>query len=353
MIVMLALLIDWWVGEPPLRLHPVVWFGNYLKLAEGWRGDRYPLFLGGLTFFLGLGIVLGIVGELSLAIGQLPWLLRIIFTGILLKPAFAFRMLVREVMEIELALQQDLDQGRKRLAYIVSRDTTVLSAIEVRESALESLSENLSDSVVAPLFWFLVAGLPGAYVYRFVNTADAMWGYRDAKYEQWGKIAARMDDILNWIPARITGLWLLWFPGCDLLGTQLSLTNIAIPPNPPSKGGDMSNIKVPLFKGDLGDAVSWSNGGSQYRQPTIQQLCTESHKTPSPNSGWSMAAFAIRLGVHLGKPGVYVLNPQGADVDAAVSIAGIRWITRSGWVLALVMALLGLLRFEFRGWLYG
>jgi adenosylcobinamide-phosphate synthase len=198
------------------------------------------------------------------------------------------------------------------LAYIVSRDTTVLSAIEVRESALESISENLSDSVIAPLFWFLVAGLPGAYVYRFVNTADAMWGYRDAKYEKWGKIAARMDDALNWIPARITGLWLLWFPN--------SLPNRPLAPNP---------------------------GG------TIQLLCTESRKTPSPNSGWSMAAFAIRLGVHLGKPGVYVLNPSGADLDANMTIAGIRWLTRSGWVLALIMALLGVLRFESRGWLYG
>ncbi len=308
MSVMLALLIDWWVGEPPLWAHPVVWFGNYLKFAEGLRGDRFPLVLGGITFFLGVGIGLGIVGGLSLAIGQLSLPMRILVTGILLKPAFAFRMLVREVMEIELALQQDLDQGRKRLAYIVSRDTTVLSAIEVRESALESVSENLSDSVVAPLFWFLVAGLPGAYVYRFVNTADAMWGYRDAKYERWGKIAARADDILNWIPARITGLWLLWFPH--------SLPNRPLTPN---AGG-----KIP-------------------------QLRTESRKTPSPNSGWSMAAFAIRLGVHLGKPGVYVLNPQGADVDADVAIAGIRWITRSGWVLALIMALLGILRFEFRG----
>ncbi len=334
MSVMLALLIDWFVGEPPLRVHPVVWFGNYLKFAERLRGDRFPLFLGGLTFFLGVGIVLGIVGGLSLAIGQLPLPIRIFLTGILLKPAFAFRMLVREVMEIELALRQDLGQGRKRLAYIVSRDTTVLSAIEVRESALESVSENLSDSVVAPLFWFLVAGLPGAYVYRFVNTADAMWGYRDAKYERWGKVAARMDDVLNWIPARITGLWLLWFPN--------SLPNRPLAPN---TGGTRTEHQSPPVLGDL--------GGQQYVQPTIQQLRTESGKTPSPNSGWSMAAFALRLGVHLGKPGVYVLNPQGADVDAESSIAGIRWITRSGWVLALVMALLGILRFEFRGWLYG
>jgi adenosylcobinamide-phosphate synthase len=349
MSVMLALLIDWWVGEPPLWAHPVVWFGNYLKLAERLRGDRLPLFFGGLTFFLGVGIVLGMVVGLSYVIGQLPLPIRILLTGILLKPAFAFRMLVREVMEIESALQQDLDQGRKRLAYIVSRDTTVLSAIEVRESALESVSENLSDSVVAPLFWFLVAGLPGAYVYRFVNTADAMWGYRDAKYERWGKIAARMDDVLNWIPARITGLWLLYFP----VGARIPRPQ-TLPPtdNLPSTIGHNHPIDNDDTIGQLG-LVGWLRGLWARNARPYGVLCAESRKTPSPNSGWSMAAFALRLGVHLGKPGVYVLNPQGADVDAKSSIAGIRWITRSGWVLALVMALLGILRFEFRGWLYG
>jgi adenosylcobinamide-phosphate synthase len=347
MSVMLALLIDWWVGEPPLRVHPVVWFGNYLKFAERLRGDRFPLVLGGITFFIGVGVVLGIVGGLSYAIGQLPLSIRILLTGILLKPAFAFRMLVREVMEIELALQQDLEQGRKRLAYIVSRDTTVLSAIEVRESALESVSENLSDSVVAPLFWFLVAGLPGAYVYRFVNTADAMWGYRDAKYERWGKVAARMDDVLNWIPARITGLWLLYFP----VGARIPRPQI-MPPTDNLPITINHNNSIDGTIGQLGLA-GWLRGLWARNARPYAVLCAESRKTPSPNSGWSMAAFALRLGVHLGKPGVYVLNPQGADVDADSSIAGIRWITRSGWVLALVMALLGILRFEFRGWWYG
>ncbi len=312
MTILLALLWDWFVGEPPLWAHPVVWCGNYLKWAERWRGAKWAVFGGGVAWLIGVMLVGAIVVGVNWAIGQLPQVWQIPFTALLLKPAFAFRMLVREVTEIEAALVQDLDLGRQRLAYIVSRDTTVLSSIEVRESALESISENLSDSVIAPLFWFLVAGLPGAYVYRFVNTADAMWGYRDAKYEKWGKVAARMDDVLNWIPARITGIWLLWFPN--------SLPNRPLAPNP---------------------------GG------TIQQLRTESRKTPSPNSGWSMAAFAIRLGVHLGKPGVYVLNPSGADLDANMTIVGIRWITRSGWVLALIMAGLGALRFEFTGWLYG
>ncbi len=305
MIVLIALMIDWLVGEPPVKVHPVVWFGWYLQQAE--RLNRSivakhirTILLGGSCFCLGATVITITTYGLQFSLAQLPPIAQISLTGIILKPAFAFRMLVREVEQIETALQQDLNLGRQRLSYIVSRNTAELSPIEVRESALESIAENLSDSVIAPLFWFLLWGLPGAYLYRFVNTADAMWGYRNERYEYWGKVAARMDDLMNWIPARLTGLWLLYFSGCGLLRRS-----------------------------------GWARDARPY-----QMLCAESKKTPSPNSGWSMAAFALRLGVHLGKPGVYVLNPMGDDVDAELAIAGIRWISRSGWVLALLFALI-------------
>jgi adenosylcobinamide-phosphate synthase len=148
----------------------------------------------------------------------------------------------------------------------------------VRESAIESLAENLNDSVVAPLFWFVLAGLPGAALYRFANTADAMWGYRGERQgRDWtwaGKWAARADDVLSWVPARITALLLaLWGP--------------------------------------------W---------PVWRQLPGEARLTPSPNSGWPMAAMALGLGVRLGKPGVYALNASGrapgpADTQRAVAHA--------------------------------
>ncbi len=324
MIILLALLLDWFVGEPPLWLHPVVWFGNYLKWAEKLRGDKQLLLLGGATWLFGAVLVFSTTWGIAWAIGQLPLPVVILLTALLLKPTFAFRMLVREVTAIESALQQDLDQGRQRLAYIVSRKTANLSTIEVRESALESISENLSDSVIAPLFWFLILGLPGAYLYRFINTADSMWGYHDERYEQWGKVAAKVDDLMNLIPARITGLWLLYFPNLGLL-------------------------KVPLMKGNLGRSPVMQFTD----RPNFSQLCYEANKTPSPNSGWSMAAFALRLGVHLGKPGVYVLNEKAADVDADTAEIGIAWITYAGWSLALLIALAGLLRFELVGWLYG
>lgn len=150
-----------------------------------------------------------------------PWWLPGILVGVLLKPLLSWRMLKDEVLAVESALQQSLPAGRERLSWLVSRDTTQLDAATVRESAIETLAENLSDSVIAPLFWFIVAGLPGAAVHRLANTADAMWGYPgwrghgdQRRHWQWaGKWAARADDVLNWIPARITAAWLALVAG--------------------------------------------------------------------------------------------------------------------------------------------
>lgn len=194
---------------------------------------------------------------------QLPRLAAALLLGLALKPMLAWAMLRTEVQAVETALGQSLDAGRLRLAMLVSRDTTNLSETEVRESAIESLAENLNDSVVAPIFWFVLFGLPGAAIYRFANTADAMWGYRGLRngvnWEWAGKWAARADDVLSWLPARITAL-------------LLKLV---------SHGIDFKTLSL------------------------------EARKTPSPNSGWPMAAMALALGVRLQKPGVYVLNPSG------------------------------------------
>jgi adenosylcobinamide-phosphate synthase len=304
MCVFIALIIDWLFGEPPIALHPVVWFGAYLQRSEYFRKFQHPLFFGGLCFGLGAIGVIAITTILQFGITQLPLPARVLTTAILLKPAFAFRMLVKEVSEIENALQQDLDKGRQRLAYIVSRNTTELSAAEVRESSLESISENLSDSVIAPLFWFLLFGLPGAYLYRFVNTADAMWGYRNEKYEYWGKMAARSDDLLNFLPARITGLALLYLPALTLKHSQKT----HVPPELGVRG-------------------------------RFQYLRTEAQKTPSPNSGWSMAAFALRLHICLSKPHVYILNPTAPSPEPQTVTQGIHLATHIGWIVSLTLAL--------------
>jgi adenosylcobinamide-phosphate synthase len=188
-------------------------------------------------------------------------------------------MLRDEVQAVESALASSLAQGRARLAWLVSRDVTTLDPAQVRESAIETLAENLNDSVVAPLFWFAVAGLPGAALYRFANTADAMWGYRGERQgRDWtraGKWAARADDVMSWVPARITAV---------------------------------------LLAG-LGAVWRW------------RHVRAQAGLTPSPNSGWPMAAMALALDVHLAKPGVYTLHPAGrspqaADTAQALKLAG-------------------------------
>ena len=277
---LLALLIDRWLGEPPVRWHPVVWMGHYL----GWAGrllqrqarpdgaDYRSFWLGALAWLGGAAMVI----TAAMAIEQLALRLPVVMAGLLLglalKPLLAWRMLHTEVQAVEQALQQSLAAGRERLSWLVSRDVSALSEAGVRESAIESLAENLNDSVVAPLFWFALLGLPGAALYRFANTADAMWGYRGVyrgqRWEWAGKWAARVDDALSWLPARLTAALLLLAAG----GRGLRLAGA---------------------------------------------LRAEASKTPSPNSGWPMAAMALVLGVTLRKPLVYGLNPNGREAQLA------------------------------------
>ncbi|RDI95905.1 cobalamin biosynthesis protein CobD [Meiothermus sp. QL-1] len=288
MAVLLALWLDWRFGEPPTALHPVVWMGRYL----GWVGrgltrlpPRSAFALGAVYWCLGAGLFAGAYGLMAWGLGFLPGWLEPLLAAFFLKPLFAFRMLLDEAWAVEAALGEGLEAGRARLRHLVSRNTAELSESEVREGLLESAAENLSDSVVAPLFWFVLLGLPGAALYRFANTADAMWGYMGA-WAWAGRWAARADDLLNWVPARLTA-GLLW------LGV---------------------------------------------RGPTWRDLAREARKTPSPNAGWPMAALALALGLRLGKPGVYVLNPRGRPPGQAEVAAGLARVARAGWLGAVLLA---------------
>lgn len=290
MSVVLAMLVDRWLGEPPRALHPVVWMGCYL----GWIGKRLPamrpvaaFILGMIAWLAGAAFVAIAYGYARALLAECPRWLTVLTTALLLKPLFALRMLLAEVACVERALAENLESGRLRLRRIVSRDTTHLDAGEVRESALESLAENLSDSLVAPLFWFALFGLPGAALYRFANTADAMWGYR-GRWEWAGKFAARADDLLNLIPARITAL-------------ALSLA-----------GRDRCRV--------------------------LRRLPREAARTASPNSGWPMAALALSLGLRLRKPGVYALNENGAAPGAADVSTALHRTALLAWLFAAAVA---------------
>jgi adenosylcobinamide-phosphate synthase len=318
----LALAIDRWLGEPLVRFHPVVWIGNYL----GWAGARIAPLVGSNRpqaqdfKAFSLGVLVWTAGAATVFVVAWMfqrtcfWLLDLgwmglvgaaILLGLALKPMLAFAMLKSEVLAVEAALGQSLSTGRERLSWLVSRDVTTLTEAQVRESAIESLAENLNDSVIAPIFWFILLGLPGAALYRFANTADAMWGYPgdyNGRHWQWaGKWAARVDDVLSWVPARITaGLLALVAPTT----ARMSLAALRV----------------------------------------------EAAHTPSPNSGWPMAAMALALDVCLHKPGVYVLNASGRAPESTDTLKAILYASKVVQVpvvialLAIIFVVIGMIR---------
>ncbi|NRF70465.1 cobalamin biosynthesis protein CobD [Aquincola sp. S2] len=297
------MLIDRLFGEPRTRWHPVAWMGALLAWPQAWL-ERQPPRRGWLCGTLAWAVAALLITLLAWVLEAVVWrLLRpgsglagwaaaALVLGVLLKPLLAWRMLADEVRAVDAALASGLDDGRRQLSRLVSRNTATLDPDLVRESAIETLAENLNDSVIAPLLCFVIAGLPGAALYRLANTADAMWGYRDQR-EWMGKTAARADDLLSWLPARLTALALL--------------------PRP----------------------RAW------------RRLRRQAARTPSPNSGWPMAAIALRLGLRLRKPFVYQLNDAGRPPHAGDIAAAIAASRRAlALVVPLLMALAALLRWR-------
>ncbi|WP_430515230.1 adenosylcobinamide-phosphate synthase CbiB [Pyrococcus woesei] len=201
----IALLIDLTLGEPPAVIHPVVWFGKIIGFLDSkYRRRSPPLdFLAGVLSSL---VVVGFALFLSYLSNLLPNPFNLLLSIYLLKSSFAIRSLHDHVKR---TITSDLEEKRRAVSMIVSRDTKSLDEPHLNSAAIESLSENINDSVVAPIFYYLIFGLPGVIIYRAVNTLDAMIGYRKERYEYFGKFAARLDDVLNFIPARITVLLFL------------------------------------------------------------------------------------------------------------------------------------------------
>ncbi|RME25985.1 MAG: cobalamin biosynthesis protein CobD [Deltaproteobacteria bacterium] len=286
----LALAWDRWLGEPPARLHPVVWMGA----AIGWWRRRAP---DGRIAALGsgaamVGVVVGLSGAAGL-VSVLPWVGLPIATW-LLTSSMALRGLATAGGDVAQALESgDLAAARAGLSSLCSRDPSVLTAEQVAAAATESVAENTSDSVVAPLFWYAVGGIPAVLAYRCANTLDAMVGYH-GRLEWFGKPAARLDDLLNLVPARLTALLLLACAGRDRR---------------------------------RGATVMWRDRG----------------RTESPNAGWPMAAVAGILGVRLEKPGHYLLGDGLPACSARDLRRGIEVCSRAMLLAAalLVGALVG------------
>ncbi len=274
----LALGIDLTLGDPPSRFHPVAWMGSLIQFATRRRPHNHPmaelaygtvLVTGGSLYVAGMGSLF------EKLLGKLPTPFQIIGAAIILKTTFSVRGLDRAAREVQAALEAgDLPTARRMLGWsLVSRDTSELNEPQVASATIESVAENASDSVIAPLFYYILGGLPLALVYRFTNTADAMLGYHTDEFEWLGKVSARLDDLLNLLPARLTG-WLIVFVA-------------------PLAGGNMRRATRTMYR-DAGN-------------------------TASPNAGYPMSAMAGALGIELEKTGHYRLGrgnrkPGVADI---------------------------------------
>ncbi len=278
---LLAVALDLLWGDPPNRFHPVVLMGHWLSWGQKIAPQRY-------RFGFGMGWIINGIALFALPFWPLKkinnWKIGLLLAPLLLKPVFAYRNLRQAVAGVGDALNQNnLPEARKQVGYhLVSRETNHLTETEVAGATIESLAENLTDSLTAPLLAYVIGGLPAAWAYRLVNTADAMWGYRTPELEWLGKFPARLDDALNWLPARLTG-WLL------VIAARLS-------------GED-------------------ATGAAQ------TMLAQHSH-TPSLNAGWTMSAMAGALGITLSKQDTYQLTggqaqPKAVTITRALRISDI------------------------------
>jgi adenosylcobinamide-phosphate synthase len=211
MINALSLFIGWLLdllfGDPQRLPHPVVWFGKVIAACEHRLNSGKYLKLKGALTALGLIIAtFAFVWLLRSLLLDFNKVLLLFLDVILIFYCLAGTTLIREVRQVFLAVDRSLEEGRAQVARIVGRDTSELSAQEVRTAALETLAENLSDGVVAPLFWLALLGVPGMMAYKMINTLDSMIGYKTERYKDFGCWAAHIDDVANYIPARLTAL---------------------------------------------------------------------------------------------------------------------------------------------------
>lgn len=211
----ISFILDSIFGDPRQIPHLIVGYGRLISFGEKrWNKGKYRYEKGMLLTLL---LVISVAVLSSAIIFTFRYYsldtIEVVVGIILLFYCLANRTLIKEGIAVFKALDRSLDEGRKRLSWIVGRETEKLNAQQIRMATLETMSENLSDGVIAPLFFFLIAGVPGALVYKMINTLDSMIGYRNDRYEQFGKFAARLDDVANFVPARITALLMLIVSG--------------------------------------------------------------------------------------------------------------------------------------------
>ncbi len=287
-----AVLFDLLIGEPPKRMHPVVWMGRIIAALEEHSIENHQRLWGVIIVIL-TAAPFTIAGYLleandSLTVTGIAGILLSIY---LLKSTFSIKMLIGEAKRIEEELERgDIDSARSKLPIFVSRETEGFDEEKTTSAVIESVSESYLDTILSPLFYFTLLGLPGALAYKAVNTIDSMIGYMEPPYQNLGYLPAKLDDILNYIPARISAIIII-------LATA-----------------------------------------TKRRVEALNCARSEHKKTPSPNSGWPMAAAAGALGVRLEKPNAYILNasappPRPEDIGESVKL-----VLRASMILIVLVA---------------
>ena len=277
LVALIALMVERFFGYPQALFravrHPVMWTGAVIAALDrrlNRSGSRVARLRGVTAVFLLLAITAAVTVPLVLLFRSLPF--GVLAEGVMAASLLAQKDLGHRVADVAAALGQGLQPGRDAVGHIVGRDTDALDEAGIARAAVESLAENTSDGIVAPLFWLLLAGLPGAALHKAINTADSMIGYRSEKYRRFGWAAARLDDLVNWPAARLTGL---------------------------------------LFA-----AAAALSGGSG--ADALAAMRRDAAHHASPNAGWPEAALAGALGFRLGGPRSY----EGRLVDHPAMGAG-------------------------------
>ncbi len=291
-VLLVAVILDMLLPEPPEAFHPVVWMGKLTRMLEriSPRSGRIaPVVAGAVIAVVVPGIFAGVAWWLEVGLREVGVIAYIVGGGILFRTTFTARGLFRVARKAARNLQDgNLEEARIDLRSLVSRDTRTLTSPQMAAAAVESVAENTTDSYVGPWLAFALFGLPGAFAYRAVNTLDSMLGYH-GEYEYLGKASARLDDLVNLLVARLTALLML--VGGALIGM------------PANRGRD--------------------------------RVCKEHGRTRSPNAGWTISAMSGLLGVRLEKPGQYRLGDDFREAGASDIHRAVR--------VGIVTAVLGLI----------
>jgi adenosylcobinamide-phosphate synthase len=260
-IILTAVVIDIIIGELPSIIHPVVLMGgvisNIKKLLHRYNNKLSGIILTAVVLIIFLSIFL-----LLIKASTFNYYLYILISALILSTTFAIKSLINSIVLVKRDIDTDISNAQTSVSYLVSRKTSNFSEKELISAAIETLTENITDSVIAPLIYAFIFGVLGAVFYRVVNTLDAMVGYKNPENINIGWFTAKLDDILNYIPARITGFLVV-----------------------------TASILLKL---------NWKNA--------YKIMMRDAKKTPSPNSGYPMAATAGALGIQLIKPGYYQLG---------------------------------------------